>query len=133
MSPAESNMTPNSHKKTTDLISINRLRLSAIIGCWDEERRNPQPLVASIAISCNTKRAARTDALEETIDYDALSQLIASELASHSYRLLETAAQAIADICLKPPMAQAVTVTLEKPKALANADSASVTIFRRRP
>ena len=114
----------------SDTISINRLALETFIGCFPEEQKRKQPLFVTVTLGCDTAEAGRTDDLTKTIDYDALSQIIRAEIESHSYRLIEAVAETIADLCLQIPRAAWADVTVEKPTALQDAASASVTIHR---
>ncbi len=74
-------------------IFIEDLEIDTIIGVYDEERKTPQTLTFNIEIGLPHTRAFRTDSLADTIDYAAVAELIRSELASHSFVLLERMVQ----------------------------------------
>ena len=118
--------------KNSDTISINRLALDTVIGCFPDEQKIKQRLFVTVTLGCDVSEAGHTDDLTKTIDYDALSQIIRAEIESHSYRLIEAVAETIADLSLQIPRAAWADVTVEKPTALQDAASASVTIHRTR-
>ena len=115
-----------------DIIAINRLELNAYVGCYKEEQEARQPLFATIELACGTKKAGRSDDLSMTIDYDALVQIVKSEIESRRFNLIEAVAETVADICLGIPKVERAQVKIEKPNALRNAASASVIITRDR-
>ena len=81
----------------------------------------------------DTRPAAANDDLALSVDYDALSQCLAT-FAEHSrFQLLEALAGGLAEQVLQfSPLISAVTIRLDKPQALPKADCASVQIRRVR-
>lgn len=115
-----------------DKIEISNLRFKTIIGVHEWERKAPQPLEADIIVYTDLSRACVSDDLEDTLHYGTLSREILEQAASSSFFLLERLAGRIADICLAHKEVKGVTVHLRKPRAVAEADSAGVTIHRDR-
>ncbi len=74
-------------------IFIEALEIDTVIGVYDDERRAPQTLTFDIEIGLPSSRAFQSDSLADTIDYAAVAELIRSELASHSFILLERMVQ----------------------------------------
>ena len=114
----------------SDLISIERLRVNCIIGCLPEERKTPQDILVSVTLETDVSPAANADDLSLTIDYHALAQSITRFAQSHPFRLIETMAEKIAELCLEHPLVTAVTVRIEKPSAIPDAQCATVQIRR---
>ena len=83
----------------SDLISIERLRVNCIIGCLPEERKTPQDILVSVTLETDVSPAANADDLSLTIDYHALAQSITRFAQSHPFRLIETMAEKIAELC----------------------------------
>lgn len=115
-----------------DKIEIKNLRFRAIIGVHEWERQTPQPLEADIIVYTDLSLACGSDDLEDTLHYGTLSREILDQAAASSFFLLERLARQIADICLYHKEVEGVTVHLRKPRAVAEADSAGVTIHRDR-
>ena len=117
-----------------DLIRIHKLQLSVFLGVYAEEQEAPRTAVADIELGLDLSRAAGSDALADTVDYDALSQTICVRCAPpRRYALLERLAGDIADICLAfDPRIESVRITIGKPGAISAAETVEVEILRRR-
>jgi FolB domain-containing protein len=115
-----------------DRIHIRDLKLRCIVGVFSEERREKQDVTIQITLFADLRPSGRSDNLADTVDYKAIKQQVVAMVEQSSFQLVERLAQAIADICLAPPLVQAVQVTVEKPGALRFARTVSVEITRRR-
>ncbi len=125
-----------------DYVRIRKLQLSVFLGVYPEEQVAPRPAVADIELGLDLSRAAASDSLKDTIDYDALSQVIrglcsvdATPIGCDPMRfaLVEHLAGEIADICLGfDPRIESVRVTVGKPGAIICAETVEVELFRRR-
>ncbi|MDA8169247.1 MAG: dihydroneopterin aldolase [Nitrospiraceae bacterium] len=113
-----------------DRILIKKLRARCIIGVNEEERREKQDVVIDIAISAGLRKAGKTDRFEDALDYRAVKKRVLKAVEGSSFHLIEALAESIAAICLEHPMAQKVSVRVEKPLALRFAESAGVEIER---
>jgi dihydroneopterin aldolase len=117
-----------------DHLSLRGLRVRGHHGVFDFERRDGQDFVVDVALEIDTRPAASSDDLADTVDYGALAQALAGVVAGEPVNLLETLACRLADVCLDDLRVTAVTVTVHKPQApipLAFGDVA-VTIRRER-
>jgi dihydroneopterin aldolase len=117
-----------------DRIELRGLRVDAVHGVHEEERRAPQPFEVDLDLELDTADAAATDDLERTADYAAAVSAAAAVLAGPPRQLLETLASDIATAVLADPRVAAVTVAVRKlrppvPEPLA---SAGVRLTRRR-
>lgn len=115
-----------------DRILITDLRARCIIGLFDEERREKQDVLVNLSLSADLSRAARSDRVEDTVDYRALKKRILAMTEASEFRLIEALAGAIADLCLEEPPVAAVQVRVDKPSALRFARSVGVEISRDR-
>ena len=68
--------------------------------------------------------------IDDTVDYRALKKQILAMAEQSQFLLIETLAQAIADICLEHTRVQQVRVLVEKPAALRFARTVGVEITR---
>jgi FolB domain-containing protein len=116
-----------------DKLRINGLLVRPIIGLYPEERLNRQDLLVTVTLEADLRRAGRTDALTDSIDYKALKKSILKLADDSQFFLIERFAQAVADLSLKDPRVRQVTVSVQKPGALRFAQSAEVEICRHRP
>ena len=115
-----------------DQIAISDLRFRCIVGVQEEERCEKQDIVAQILLFADLRRAGRSDAIEDTVDYKALKKQILAAAEQSRFRLIEALAQSIADICLSHDRVKRAAVTIEKPGALRFARTVSVRIVRDR-
>lgn len=116
-----------------DRILIKDLLVRCVIGVHDEERRDKQDVLINLSLSVDLQKAGTSDRLEDSVDYRALNKRILSMAESSQFHLVESLAQAVADICLGNPSIKEASVMVEKPGALRFARSVGVEIVRRRP
>ena len=115
-----------------DKIYIRDLALRCIIGVFDEERTKPQDVVLNIVLECDLAPGARTDALEQSVDYKVIKQRIVALVEDSQFALIETLVDRVATACLESDGVERVSVTLDKPGALRFARSVAVEITRER-
>jgi dihydroneopterin aldolase len=118
----------------SDRIDLVGLRVRGLHGVFDHERRDGQEFVIDVTLELDSRPAARTDDLADTVDYGALAHGLADVVAGEPVNLIETLAERLVGVCLSDRRVTAATVTVHKPHApipLAFADVA-VTIRRER-
>jgi FolB domain-containing protein len=125
-------MTDAGREPQRDQILIRDLQFRCIVGIDPEERRDTQDITAQITLEADLRKACRTDAIEDTIDYRALKREILHMAENSHFYLIEALAAGIADICLSHERVVRVEVTVEKPGALRFARTVAVRIVRTR-
>jgi FolB domain-containing protein len=122
-----------------DRIEINGLEVDCVIGLYPRERHVPQKLRLDLSMGCSTEQAARKETLSASVDYAAIAAQLGFLLRSCEFRLIETAAHALARYLLAPPAlgerrAQIdwVGLRLSKPFALGDGALPSLYIERER-
>lgn len=115
-----------------DQIAISDLRFRCVVGVQEDERQEKQDVVAQIVLFADLRRAGRSDAIADTVDYKALKKQILATAEQSRFRLIEALAQSIAEICLSHDRVKRAAVTIEKPGALRFARTVSVRIVRDR-
>lgn len=113
-----------------DTISIDRLKVSCIIGCNPEERVQEQNLFITVDMQTDTRPAGLTDDLAETVNYSSVAKAVAAIAVNGKFKLIEALAHNIAEHCLNDKRINSVTVTIEKPAAIKLADAAVIKITR---
>lgn len=113
----------------TDTVSIRDLRISTVIGVYDWEREIEQTLVFSVDMVAEVPRAAATDNLSDALDYSATAQAIRTVVRDGKFRLIETAAERVADHLLSGYPVRWVRVEVVKPLP-SEGYTAAVTIER---
>ena len=120
--------------------SLDRLAVQGIEGfghhgVLDHERRDGQVFVADVVLAVDTRKAADSDDLQDTVDYGTLAMRVREAIESDDVDLIETLAARIADTCLNDTRVRSVEVTVHKPHAPIDATFADValTITRAAP
>jgi dihydroneopterin aldolase len=100
---------------TSDVIELRGLRLRAIVGVLDWERRVTQPLELDLDVAVDLAAAGTSDDLADTVDYGALCALAERVVVEGRFLLLEALAQHVAVAVLAAdPRIEAVTVGARK-------------------
>jgi dihydroneopterin aldolase len=115
-----------------DRIRLSGLRIRGHHGVLPEERRDGQDFVVDAVLSVDTRTAAASDALTDTVDYGVLAADLAEVVAGEPCDLLETLADRLAAVCLQHPLVFEVELTVHKPNAPIRLpfDDVSVTVVR---
>ncbi len=116
-----------------DQIFIRDLLVRGILGINPEERVNRQDIVINVTMWADTRPAARSDAIDDAVNYRTVAKAIIDHVENGQPMLVERLVAEIADICFRTDARiQAVKVSVEKPGALRFARSVGVSIFRSR-
>jgi dihydroneopterin aldolase len=113
-------------------IVIAGLRELGVHGVLPEEQARPQPFEVDIELTVDLTAAGESDAIEDTVDYSAVSEAVSRVVASERYHLLERLATRIAEVCVVDDRVRAVAVTVRKlrPPVRAMLDHVAVRIER---
>lgn len=118
-----------------DKIFIDGLEIFARHGVLSEENTLGQKFIVSAELECDTHAAGKTDDLTKSVNYAEVCSLIKKVMTENTYRLIEAAAEKIAEsVLLNFKAVKSITVTLKKPWApiAMNMNSVGVKITRSR-
>jgi dihydroneopterin aldolase len=115
-----------------DIIYLKDLRIDTIIGIYDWERRTRQTIILDIEMGADIAKAAKTDDIEDTLNYKAVAKRIISFVENSEYQLVETLAQRIAEIILDEFNVPWLRLTLNKQGAVRGVRDVGVIIERGR-
>jgi 7,8-dihydroneopterin aldolase/epimerase/oxygenase len=79
-----------------DIVSIRDLRVSTVIGVYDWEREIEQDLAFSVDMAADVARAAGHDDIGDALDYSAVAHAVKTVVIEGKFRLIETAAERVA-------------------------------------
>ena len=116
----------------SDRIELRGLRVRGHHGVFDHERRDGQDFVVDITVWMDLTPAARSDRLEDTLDYGALAQRAAAIVGGPPCDLIEAVAGRVADEVFGDMRVQTVEVVLHKPQAPIPLEFADVAVVARR-
>ena len=108
------------------------MRLYGRHGANPGEQDVPQRFDVDVELELDLAAAARSDALADTCDYDAVYRAVRRIVAEKRFSLIERLAQEIVDEIFRTSGIGAVTVSVAKPQLLGGA-TPSVTLRRARP
>ena len=116
----------------TDKVFIEGLEIEALIGIYDWERRIRQPLRFDVEMAFDNRKPAATDAIEDTLDYKAVSKRLIAFVGQSDFGLVETLAERCAALILEEFNVRHVRIKLGKPGAVRGATAVGVIIERSR-
>lgn len=115
-----------------DTVFIEKLEVEALIGIYDWERRIKQPLWFDIEMSFDNRIPAASDAIEDTLNYKAVSKRVMAYVQSTGFGLVETLAERVAELILAEFSVRRVQLKLSKPGAVRGSRAVGVRIVRER-
>ena len=87
-------------------------------GLFDHERKDGQDFHVDLSLSVDLTTASQTDAIEDTVNYAEITDLVVEQITSNPVNLIEKLAARIAERVLNQHLkVQSVTVTVHKPQA----------------
>ena len=111
-------------------IGVSGLRVTCVIGVHADERRTRQDIFLDLELDIDFERAAGSDEVKDTVDYDQLSQAMIDLATEGEFRLIETYAERAANYLLERFAAKRALVQVKKPGAVVGADHALVRVER---
>lgn len=113
-----------------DQIFIEDLPVNTLIGVYEHERHAPQALWISLRASIDSHAAARSDHVDDAVDYAAVADAIQDFAQQRDDRLLETFADALAAKLMKSFRLGWVKIRISKPAAVPAARAVGIEIER---
>src|ERR1700710_1582015 len=107
------------------VICIKNLRVSGILGVYEEERRAERDIIINSRVEYDAQEAVRTDALEDALDYKNIRDSIVNFVQRTKFKLLEKLADGIVQELVKDARISKVQLEVDKPHALRLAESVS--------
>lgn len=116
-----------------DRIFIKDLLVRGIVGIKPDERANRQDILVNATFWADTRPAAGSDRIEDTVNYRSAAKAMIAHIESDGPHLVERLAADLVNICFKAdPRIQAVELSVEKPGAVRFSRSVGLTIYRTR-
>ena len=119
---------------TTDRLAVSGIEAVGHHGVLDFERRDGQVFRVDLVLGLDTRPAAASDDLTDTVDYGSLVDRVKRAIETDPVDLIERLAQRIADLCLVDDRVTCAQVTVHKPEApiAATFSDVALTITRSR-
>ncbi len=126
---------PRRSKSSLDIIRLHNAVFYAYHGVLSDEQNLGGKFEVDVDLHCDLSRGAKSDSLDQTIDYERVYDCIMQLVLGKKYYLIEALAGTIADGLLKNfKRAQKVVVRVRKPSAPVKGviDHVEVEITRER-
>lgn len=118
---------------TADVILLEGIQVPAALGVTAAERRMRRPVLLDVEVARDLRAAGHSDRIGQTIHYKHIFEVVEDVAAHQEHKLVEALAERIAQAVLETFDAEAVTVTVRKPKPIAGVlEHAGVRITRMR-
>jgi len=114
----------------TDKIILEQLEIECLIGVFDWERKTKQIVTIDLELECDMSAAARTDDIDNAVNYKDIAKAIIAHVGPSEYHLIETMAENVAGICLSDGGVKRATVTVSKPGAVRGSKNVAVRVTR---
>lgn len=108
-------------------LKIKNLKAQTILGIYEHEQQALREVIINITMEFDGTKAAVSDNIADTIDYDIIETNIIERLKNSRYGLIERLVAEIAAIVKQDNRIINVEVAVDKPGALKNSESVSVT------
>lgn len=113
-----------------DKIFIHGLGISCIIGTLPRERKKKQRILIDLEFPAPVRKAARHDALSQTVNYQKLARHATAFVSKSRFYLLETLAERLARTLLREFKLKEIALRISKPRAIRDAKNTGLVIFR---
>ena len=113
-----------------DKVLIKNLQVETIIGIFNWEREVRQVVSIDLEIEFDNKVAAKSDDIEDALDYKKIGKRVSSYVERSKFKLVERLAEQIAKLVLKEFPVSSLTISVTKPGALRGSESVGISITR---
>ena len=113
-----------------DIVFIRDLKVDTVVGIYDWEKRMRQHVLLDIEMGTDIARAAKSDTIEDTLDYKAVAKRVHQFVQESQFGLVETLAEKTAELVMKEFGVPWIKLTLNKPGAVSGSKSVGVLIER---
>lgn len=102
----------------SDQIILTGIHGFGFHGLFEHERKDGQDFYVDLTLSVDLTAASVSDAIEDTVNYAEITDLVVEEITSNPVNLIEKLAARIAERVLNQHIkVEVVTVTVHKPQA----------------
>ncbi len=113
-----------------DIVYIRELEIETIIGIYDWEREQKQVVSLDLEMGTDISAAARSEDIENTMDYKAVAKRLIEFIEGSEFFLVETMAERITEIVLEEFSVPWLKLRVGKPGAVTGSKDVGVIIER---
>jgi len=113
-----------------DLVLIEGLEVRTVIGIYDWEREIRQTVRLDLEMAWDISKAGKTDKIEDTLDYKAVSKRLIHFVEASEFGLIEALAEHCASIVMNEFGVPWLRLKMSKPGAVRGSENVAVLIER---
>lgn len=113
-----------------DRIFLRELKVQAVIGIWEWERRIRQTVTFDLELATDARRAAASDAIDDALNYKDIAKRVIEFTEQSQFQLVETLAERVASLIQEEFGVRWVRVSAAKPGAIEGSRDVGVVIER---
>jgi dihydroneopterin aldolase len=114
-----------------DKVFVRGLKVETVIGVWEWERRITQTVSLDLEMATDVRRAADSDAIASALNYKEVAKRLIRFVESSRFELVESLAEAVAEIVVREFAVPWVLVSVAKPGAVEGSREVGIVIERR--
>ena len=96
-----------------DWIHLREVKVRCVLGVYPEERVRVRDVILNLSLECDTWAAAKSDRLEDALNYELVEADAISIAEQGRFQLIETLAERVAEACLRYPKVSRVRVVVD--------------------
>ncbi len=116
--------------KPVDRIFLEDLRVEAVIGIFEWERRVKQTVSLDLEMATDVRRAAATDRIDDALDYKGIAKHLIRVVEESEFKLVETLAETLARIVVTEFGVPWLRLSVSKPGAIEGSRNVGIVIER---
>ncbi len=113
-----------------DIIYLRDLKVDAIIGIFEWERRVKQTISLDLDMATDIHKAAQSDAIEDTLNYKAVAKAVIHFVENSDFQLVETLAERVVALVMDEFNIPWMRLQINKKGAIRGARDVGVIIER---
>jgi dihydroneopterin aldolase len=113
-----------------DRIFLADLRVEAVIGIFEWERRVRQTVSLDLELATDVRRAAASDSIDDALDYKGIAKHLMQVVGDSEFQLVETLAETLARIVITEFGVPWLKLSVSKPGAIEGSRNVGVVIER---
>ncbi len=115
-----------------DRIFLEDLRVEAVIGIFEWERRVTQTVSLGLELATDVRRAAASDSIDDALDYKGIAKRLQKIVGESEFQLVETLAETLARTVITEFDVAWLRLSVAKPGAIEGSRNVGVVIERSR-
>jgi 7,8-dihydroneopterin aldolase/epimerase/oxygenase len=113
-------------------VFVRDLEIMASVGIFEVEHRYEQRIVVSLTLDVLDTYDGHSEQISDVLDYSGVVYATEKLVQSHHFKLIETLAERLAELCLQDTRVLAATIKIEKPDIMPSCRAVGIEICRTR-